>query len=109
MADSDGDGITDAWEITNGLNPLLNDASADRDLDGLTNKEEYARRADGYTANAAFSFPNPSDGIPLSDYRRLKGEGWVRRSYDKNDRLTSTERDSGMAQSYRYDGNSQKV
>ena len=108
-SDTDSDGMTDGWEITNGLNPLLYDALDDRDLDGLTNREEFDRRTDGYMANAAFSFPNPPDGIPLSDYRRLKGEGWVRRVYDRNDRLIATERDSGVLQAYVYDGNSQKM
>jgi hypothetical protein len=39
--DSDNDGMTDAYEITNGLNPNINDSSLDADLDGLTNLEEY--------------------------------------------------------------------
>ncbi|HXG46776.1 MAG TPA: lamin tail domain-containing protein, partial [Methylomirabilota bacterium] len=39
--DSDGDGMPDAWEIAHGLNPAVNDANGDLDLDGLTNFEEY--------------------------------------------------------------------
>jgi hypothetical protein len=40
--DSDGDGMPDAWEVKNGLNPKnAADASADRNKDGYTNIEEY--------------------------------------------------------------------
>ncbi len=44
--DSDGDGIPDAWEDANGLNPNLNDAYLDPDNDGLTNLNEYLSGAD---------------------------------------------------------------
>jgi len=39
--DSDADGMPDIYEEANGLNPLLDDAAADLDNDGLTNIEEY--------------------------------------------------------------------
>jgi len=39
--DSDSDGMPDGWEISNGFNPLVDDASEDPDTDGLTNLEEY--------------------------------------------------------------------
>ncbi len=40
--DSDGDGMSDTWEIENGLNPdNPNDADDDIDNDHLTNLEEY--------------------------------------------------------------------
>jgi hypothetical protein len=35
--DSDGDGMPDGWEISKGLNPLVNDAFNDPDGDGLQN------------------------------------------------------------------------
>jgi len=40
--DSDGDSMPDSWEAANNLNPSLNDASDDPDLDGLTNLAEYS-------------------------------------------------------------------
>jgi len=41
-ADTDGDGIPDGWEVFYGLNPLdATDASKDSDNDGLTNLQEY--------------------------------------------------------------------
>ena len=40
----DGDGMPSAWETLFGLNPTnLTDASADADLDGVTNLQEYLR------------------------------------------------------------------
>jgi hypothetical protein len=41
QADSDGDRMPDAWETANGLNPAANDASADNDGDGSSNRHEY--------------------------------------------------------------------
>jgi hypothetical protein len=41
-ADTDGDGISDAYEIANGLNRYVNDASSDKDMDGLSNFLEFA-------------------------------------------------------------------
>jgi len=39
--DSDSDGMTNSWEVANGLNPNVNDANVDSDGDGLTNLQEY--------------------------------------------------------------------
>ena len=40
--DSDGDGMPDGWEVAHGLNPLNpTDAGLDPDGDGFTNLEEY--------------------------------------------------------------------
>ena len=40
--DTDGDGMPDAWESANGLNPTVNDASTDLAGDGLPNLIKYA-------------------------------------------------------------------
>ena len=40
--DRDGDGLPDAWEVDNQLNPMdASDAAVDNDNDGLTNFQEY--------------------------------------------------------------------
>ncbi len=39
--DSDRDGMPDAWERANGLNPAKNDSAGDRNRDGWTNLENY--------------------------------------------------------------------
>lgn len=41
VQDSDGDGLPDAWETANGLNPSANDAAANPDGDHLNNLAEY--------------------------------------------------------------------
>ncbi len=41
-ADTDGDGISDAYEIANGLNRYVNDAASSADSDGLSNFLEFA-------------------------------------------------------------------
>lgn len=38
--DSDGDGMPDAYEVANGLDPLVNDRDGDLDADGLSNIRE---------------------------------------------------------------------
>ena len=41
LADTDHDGLPDAWESASGTNPLVADALADPDADGLSNLSEY--------------------------------------------------------------------
>ncbi|MGD9612599.1 MAG: hypothetical protein AB7V22_06815, partial [Kiritimatiellia bacterium] len=45
-ADTDGDRMTDGWEVTYGFNPLVNDAAGDADDDGLTNLQEMGYGTD---------------------------------------------------------------
>ena len=46
--DTDGDAIPDDWEVTHGLNPLVNDAGEDPDDDGATNLQEYQNNTDPF-------------------------------------------------------------
>lgn len=60
--DDDNDTMPDTYEITNGLDPLTDDAGADKDGDGLTNLEEFAGGSD----------PNdPNDPNAAQDGSRL--------------------------------------
>jgi hypothetical protein len=52
-ADSDGDGMSNAWETANGTNPNLADHNGDLDGDGYTNIEEYL----DYMANGTVTVP----------------------------------------------------
>jgi hypothetical protein len=50
-ADTDGDGMPDAWETAHGFNPTdPTDGPADSDGDGYTNVEEYLYRTDPHQA-----------------------------------------------------------
>jgi len=44
--DDDNDGMPDTWETQYELNPLVDDASGDKDNDGYTNFEEYEEGTD---------------------------------------------------------------
>ncbi|MBI5017187.1 MAG: choice-of-anchor D domain-containing protein [Deltaproteobacteria bacterium] len=58
--DSDGDGLPDNWEMTNGLNPHdPSDATGDLDNDGLTNLAEFQHGTDPGNAD--------SDGDGMAD------------------------------------------
>ena len=59
VIDTDGDGMSDAYEILNDLNASTNDANGDLDSDGLNNAEEHDL---GTAANA-----EDTDGDGLSD------------------------------------------
>ena len=101
LADTDGDGMPDAWEIAHGLNPRVNDANDDADLDGLTNLEEYLAGTD---PQARYT-----NGATVSDYERIKGERRRFATYDSNDRLIGVQYTNGVAFAFIYDGNSNLV
>jgi predicted outer membrane repeat protein len=65
--DTDDDGMPDGWEVFNGTNPLVHDALADPDDDGLTNIEEY-----GYGTNPLLA---NTDGDGLEDGDEIQQGG----------------------------------
>jgi hypothetical protein len=49
LADTDGDGMPDEWEMTSGFDPSSSaDAGTDADGDGMTNAQEYAAGTDAH-------------------------------------------------------------
>ena len=59
--DDDNDQMPDTWELTYGLDPLVNDASGDADNDGLTNLQEYDNGSNPIVARTKNDYNN--DGI----------------------------------------------
>ncbi|MCD6288028.1 MAG: hypothetical protein J7M12_02825 [Candidatus Hydrogenedentes bacterium] len=74
--DTDGDGMTDGWEVDNGLLPLTDDADSDADQDGLSNGTEFGlgtnpqsldTDGDGYTDTEEVDHggdPTDGDNVP---------------------------------------------
>ncbi|NQZ23345.1 MAG: hypothetical protein HRT53_14985 [Colwellia sp.] len=61
QSDADNDGMPDAWELANGLDPLADDSLLDDDGDGRSNLQEYLGGTD----------PNTNDGYdPTPDLER---------------------------------------
>ncbi|MDE0887666.1 MAG: PKD domain-containing protein, partial [Myxococcota bacterium] len=77
MRDTDGDGLPDAWEIANGLNPLAADAEADSDGDGTSDFDEILRGTD----------PNDATDHPKNAANDPDCDGWS--TWDENLRGTN--------------------
>jgi hypothetical protein len=69
VLDADRDGMPDAWEVSNKLDPRRNDARLDPDRDGLTNLQEYLTRTSPKVADTNRN--GVSDGNEDPDKDRL--------------------------------------
>jgi len=84
-ADTDGDGMPDGYEVSllndpNPLDPLTDDAAADRDSDGVTNLEEF--QASGYVGTTLDPVTKDGDGdrdgdgvTNIEEYRAADSDG----------------------------------
>jgi Zn-dependent metalloprotease len=66
--DTDADGMPDGWEVTYGLDPLLDDAAGDLDGDGWTNLQEFE---EGTDPSNRLSKPIPLEGYSISSSNNL--------------------------------------
>ncbi|MBS0657489.1 MAG: lamin tail domain-containing protein [Verrucomicrobia bacterium] len=79
LADSDGDGMPDAWESANGLNPAVNDASGDLDGDGVSNLAEYRAGTDPRDPASRLritSLSGPSAGTISLTWNAVQGRAY---------------------------------
>jgi arylsulfatase A len=74
--DTDGDGMPDEYELANGTDIDVDDAANDKDLDGLSNLQEYLGQNNA-SENTGFgrtlSGSADSDGDTLSDNDEIEG------------------------------------
>lgn len=65
LMDTDGDGIPDGAEVELGLNPLVDDAERDKDLDAINNRNEFFRGSSPTDSNdperTVYVSPNGQD------------------------------------------------
>ncbi|MEP4077266.1 sulfatase-like hydrolase/transferase [Haloferula sp.] len=74
--DTDMDGMPDSYEDANGTNPNVNDAALDKDLDGLTNLQEFLGNDSSDTPTGygqTLSGTADSDGDNLEDGDEVHG------------------------------------
>lgn len=76
--DTDGDGIPDAWETANGLNPLNSaDGAEDADGDGQSNRAEYLAGTNPRdSADVLRAHLWISDGVPTVRFTAVAGKGY---------------------------------
>jgi len=70
--DSDGDGMSDVWELANGLDPLFDDTTSDTDKDGVSNIDEYKAGTDPNDMQTGLVLTNlVISSTEVKDYRAI--------------------------------------
>jgi hypothetical protein len=83
--DTDGDGLPDAWELANGLNPLVADADSDFDGDGASNGVEF------------WTNTNPQNSVSLLRSEVIaSGDGFAIRFNAESDRTYTVQYKSSL-------------
>jgi hypothetical protein len=62
LADADGDGLPDDWEMAHGTNPHVADAQLDSDGDGMSNWQEYLAGTDPQSSASCLKLTAASGG-----------------------------------------------
>ena len=113
--DTDGDILSDGWEVANGFDPLVADSAGDGDGDGLSNTNEFFYHSnpqvrdtdgegleDGPEVNLYGTLPTlaDTDGDGLTDYEEIyhDGDGGYN-PYNPTSNPTGTDTDATNADS----------
>jgi uncharacterized repeat protein (TIGR01451 family) len=77
-SDMDGDGMSNDWEITQGLDPFVNDALDDVDHDGLSNIAESHAGTDPHNPGSLLRayFVTPTLGVYRVDWQSVSGKSY---------------------------------
>jgi hypothetical protein len=84
-ADSDRDGMPDAWELSHGLNPIVPDGTSDADADGASNAAEYVAGTDPLDPSSVLrvqAYVEPPKTIVLR-WPTVPGRSYVLQSTDR--------------------------